>query len=122
MTACGAGGASGNTRPRAESRVGAGMGVYLVTWKLNRELDRAKTEREALEAALIARLEAYEYIHDEEFESVYFIATPLPAGQINLDLHAGLEPVDKIIVTRVVEGSYCGWMPQPVWDWIEERL
>jgi hypothetical protein len=98
------------------------MGVYLVTWKLNTELNREKAEHDALQAAFIARLEEYPYIHDEEFESVYFVSTPLPAGQINADLHTGLENDDKIIVAQVMEGTYCGWLPQPVWDWIEERL
>lgn len=98
------------------------MGVYLVTWKLNTELGREKSELDALQAAFIERLEAYQYIHDEEFESVYFISTPLRAGQINADLHRGLESVDKIIVAQVLEGTYCGWLPQPVWDWIEEFL
>lgn len=98
------------------------MGVYLVTWKLNRGLGRDEGELQALQAALTARIEAYPYIHDEAFESVYFIATPLPAGQVNLDLHAGLDPEDKLVVAGIVEGAYCGWLPQPVWDWIEERL
>lgn len=98
------------------------MGVYLVTWKLNAELEREAAEIEALEAALAGRVEAYDYIHDEGFERVYFISTPLSAGQINLDLHQGLEPDDKLIVARVLEEAYCGWMPQPLWDWIEERL
>lgn len=94
------------------------MGVYLVTWKLNKE----KANYDAALAGLIARLEEYEYIHDEEFERVYFVSTPLSAGQINADLHTGLEPDDKIIVAQVMEGTYCGWLPQVMWDWIEERL
>jgi hypothetical protein len=94
------------------------MGVYLVTWKLSPE----KPDRDAALAGFIARVEAYPYIHDEEFESVYFVASDLPAGQINADLHRGLEPDDKIIVAQVTEGSYCGWLHQPMWDWIEERL
>lgn len=94
------------------------MGVYLVTWKLKPE----KADHDEALAGLIARLEEYQYIHDEEFESVYFISTPLKAGQINADLHTGLEHDDKIIVAQVLEGTYCGWLPQPVWDWIEERL
>ena len=98
------------------------MGVYLVTWKLNTELDREKAELEAIEAAFVARLEAYQYIHDEEFESVYFVSTPLSAGQISADLHQGLANDDKIIVAQVLEGTYCGWLPKPLWDWIEERL
>ena len=98
------------------------MGVYLVTWKLNPELGRDEAGLEALQAGFIARVEAYEYIHDEDFESVYFISTPLPAGQINADLHTGLDPDDKIIVAQVMEGGYCGWLPRPMWDWIEERL
>jgi hypothetical protein len=98
------------------------MGVYLVTWKLNPGLDRNEAELEALQVALTARLEAYPFIHDEEFESVYFVSTPLPAGQVSADLHGGLEPDDKIIVAQVLEGTYCGWLPQPMWDWIEQRL
>jgi hypothetical protein len=98
------------------------MGVYLVTWKLNMDLGRETSETDALQAALAARLEAYDYVHDEGFESVYFVSTPLSAGQINADIHGGLDPDDKIIVARVLEGAYCGWLPQPVWDWIEERL
>ncbi|HET9640003.1 MAG TPA: hypothetical protein VFP12_12435 [Allosphingosinicella sp.] len=94
------------------------MGVYLVTWKL--KPDRPD-HAEAL-AGFIARLEEYQYVHDEEFESVYFVSTPLSAGQINADLHTGLANDDKIIVAQVMEGSYCGWLPQPMWDWIEERL
>ncbi|HEX9964148.1 MAG TPA: hypothetical protein VGB04_04115 [Allosphingosinicella sp.] len=98
------------------------MGVYLVTWKLNPELEREEAEVEALQAGLIERIEAYPYIHDEDFEFVYFISTPLRAGQVNIDLHQGLDPDDKIVVAQVMEGSYCGWLPQPVWDWVEERL
>ena len=98
------------------------MGVYLVTWKLSSELGRERSKIEALEAALMERLEAYQYIHDEDFERVYFVSSPLSAGQVNADLHTGLEPGDKIIVAQVTEGSYCGWLHQPMWDWIEERL
>jgi hypothetical protein len=98
------------------------MGVYLVTWRLSRELEREEAALGALEAGLVGRIEAYEYVHDEDFPSVYFVATPRRAGEINLDLHQGLDPDDKIVVAQVMEGSYCGWLPQPVWDWIEERL
>ncbi|HYW17067.1 MAG TPA: hypothetical protein VE891_13060 [Allosphingosinicella sp.] len=94
------------------------MGVYLVTWKLNPE--RANHD-EAL-AGFIERLEAYQYIHDEDFETVYFISSPLTAGQINVDLHSGLEPDDKVIIAPLTAHAYCGWLPQVMWDWIEERL
>ena len=98
------------------------MGVYLVTWKLNSQLERETLELESLGSALIARIEAYDYAHDVEFESVYFVSTPLPAGRISADLHVGLDPDDKIIVAQVLEGTYCGWLPKAMWDWIEERL
>jgi hypothetical protein len=98
------------------------VGVYLVTWKLNPALEREKAELEALQAGLTARLEAYEFIHDEEFESVYFVSAPLSPGQVSADLHGWLDRDDKIIVAQVLEGTYCGWLPQPMWDWIEERL
>jgi hypothetical protein len=94
------------------------LGVYLVTWKLKTE----RADYEAVRDAFVERLHKYWYIHDEEFESVYFIETPLPAGQVNADLHQGLDPDDKIVVAQVLDGTYCGWLPQPVWDWIEERL
>lgn len=94
------------------------MGVYLVTWKLNP--DRAG--HEAALAGFIERLEKYDYIHDEDFESVYFIATPLTAGQLNVDLHQGLEPDDKVVIAQLTAHAYCGWLAQVMWDWIEERL
>jgi hypothetical protein len=94
------------------------MGVYLVTWQLNPE----KPDHDEASAALVARLEEYQYITVEEFERVYFVSTPLAAGQINADLHKWLESGDMIVVAQVMEGSYCGYMPQQVWDWIEERL
>ena len=94
------------------------MGVYLVTWKLNPD----RPDHDEALAAFMARLEEYQYIHVEEFERVYFVSTPLAAEQINAELHRGLESDDMIIVAQVLEGTYCGWMPQPVWDWIEERL
>ena len=94
------------------------MGVYLITWKLNPE----KPDHDEAMAALVERVEEYQYIHVEEFERVYFISTPLKAGQVNADLHRGLESDDMIIVAQVLEGSYCGWLPQAMWDWVEERL
>jgi hypothetical protein len=94
------------------------MGVYLVTWKMNPE----KADYEAALAGFIAHLEEYQYIHDEEFEWVYFVSSPLSAGQVSADLHTKLEDHDKLIVAQVLEGTYCGFMHQPVWDWIEERL
>ncbi|MEA3009660.1 MAG: hypothetical protein QOJ91_1352 [Sphingomonadales bacterium] len=98
------------------------MGVYLVTWKLSAQLEREEGAIEALEAALTARLEAYDFLHHEDFERVYFVATPLSAGQLNGDLHAGLEPDDMVIIARLTAHAYCGWLPQVMWDWIEERL
>jgi hypothetical protein len=94
------------------------MGVYLVTWKLNPE----KANHEEALARFIERLEAYDYITDEDFERLYFISTERTAGQVNSDLHAGLEPDDKIVVAHLVAHTYCGWLPQVMWDWIEERL
>lgn len=94
------------------------MGVHLVTWKLSEE----REDHDAVLAAFVERLEAYDYIHDEDFERVYFIATERTAGQVNEDLHAGLRPDDKVIVAHLAAHDYCGWMPQVMWDWIEERL
>jgi len=94
------------------------MGVYLVTWNLNRE----NANHDVTRAAFIERLEEYDYVHDEDLESVYFVSTPLSAGQVSTDLHTKLDTHDKVIVAQVMEGTYCGWMPQPLWDWIEERL
>ena len=94
------------------------MGAYLVTWKLKTERD----DYDEVLAAFVERLEAHDYIHVEDFERVYFVSTPLTSGQLNADLHRGLEPDDLIVVARLTEHAYCGWMPQPVWDWVEERL
>ncbi len=94
------------------------MGVYLVTFKLKEE----RADYEAVLAAFVERLEAYQYIHDEDFGSVYFVATPRSAGQVSADLHQGLDPDDKIIVAQMMEETYCGWLPKVMWAWVEERL
>lgn len=94
------------------------MGVYLVTFKLKEE----RADYDSVLAAFTARLEAYQYIHDEDFGSVYLISTPLAAGQINADLHRGLDHDDRIIVAQVLEGTYCGWLPKVMWAWVEERV
>ncbi len=94
------------------------MGVYLVTWKLNTE----RPDHDSALAAFMERLEAYQYVTVEEFERLYFISTPRAAGEVNADLHRGLESDDMIVVAQVLEGTYCGWLPQGLWDWIEERL
>lgn len=94
------------------------MGVYLVTWRLSGE----RAGSEAARAALAERLEAYDHVHYEGFESAYFVSTPERAGEINAGLRTVLDPHDLTIVAQVTEGGYCGRLPQPVWDWIEERL
>lgn len=94
------------------------MNVHLVVWVMNEE----KPNYDAAWAAFVAHLDRYESVGDPDLESIRFVATPLSAGQVSADLHTKLDSGDKLIVAQVMDGTYCGWMPQEVWDWVEERL
>jgi hypothetical protein len=53
---------------------------------------------------------------------VRFVSTEMSAGQVSADLHSRLGPGDKLIVARVMEGTYCGWLNPKVWEWTEARV
>lgn len=94
------------------------MNVHLVVWAMNE--DRADYEGDW--AAFVAHLERYEGVGDPDLESIRFVTTELSAGQVSADLHTKLGFGDKLIVARVEEGSYCGWLDPAVWAWTEARV
>jgi hypothetical protein len=85
-------------------------------------LDHAQPDYDAAWAAFVAHLGRYEGIGDPDLESIRFVATELSAGEVSADLHAKLGPGDKLVVARVMEGTYCGWLSPEVWAWTEARV
>lgn len=94
------------------------MNVHLVVWVLSEE----RPDYDEAWAAFVAHLDRYESVGDPELDSVRFVSTPLSAGEVTADLRTRLGPRDKLIVARVSEGSYCGWLHKDVWDWTEARV
>ncbi|HYI39682.1 MAG TPA: hypothetical protein VE053_05110 [Allosphingosinicella sp.] len=94
------------------------MNVHLVVWVMVED----KPDYGSAWAAFVAHLDRYESVGDPDLESIRFVATDLSAGQVSADLHAKLGPGDKLIVAQVMEGTYCGWLSQDVWNWTEARV
>jgi hypothetical protein len=94
------------------------MAVYLVTWDLNKEKPNYAEARKQF----IAHLERYENKKDAGLDSVRFVSANLSAEQLSEDLRKKLDDNDRIIVTKLMSGSYYGWLSQDVWDWINARL
>jgi hypothetical protein len=94
------------------------MAVYLVTWDLNKEKPNYAEARKQF----IAHLERYENTKDSRLDSVRFVSTNLSAEQLSDDLRKKLDNNDQIVVTKLVSGSYNGWLQKDVWTWISARL
>lgn len=94
------------------------MAVYLVTWDLNKEKSNYARAREEF----LKHLDRHENTKDPGLDSVRFISTSWTANQISDDLRTKLDDNDKIIVTKMVNGTHQGWLSKSVWDWINARL
>jgi hypothetical protein len=94
------------------------MAVYLVTWDLNNEKPNYAEARKQF----IAHLERYENTKDSGLDSVRFISTSWTAEQVSNDLHIKMDNNDSLFVTKLVSGSYSGWLNKDVWPWIRARL
>jgi hypothetical protein len=81
-----------------------------------------KPDYDASFAAFVEHLDSYESVGDPQLDAVRFVSTPLSAGQVSADLHAKMDAGDILIVAQVMEGTYCGWLDQKVWDWTEARV
>ncbi|MBB3890471.1 hypothetical protein GGQ61_001188 [Phenylobacterium haematophilum] len=94
------------------------MSVYLATWDLNKE----KPEYAAARKRFIDRLNQYETIRDPGLDSVRYISTQLTAEQLSTDLRKYTDANDRIVVSKMVNGDFHGWLKEEVWAWIEARL
>lgn len=94
------------------------MGVYLLTWDIN----RAKPNYSAARQKLIDHLNRYDHIKDGGLDSVWFISTQKTADALEADIRAQLDANDRVMVTKLVSGQHQGWLSQDVWDWINARL
>ena len=94
------------------------MAVYLVSWDLNKEKANYAQAREML----LTRIYEYDHIKDSGLDSVYFVSTTWSADQIYDDLRKSLDDNDRVIVTKLVQGSHQGWLSKNVWEWINARF
>lgn len=94
------------------------MGVYLVTWDINKARQNYAQARQAL----ITHLERYDHIKDQGLDSVWFISGDSTADQIDADVRTKLDNNDRLVVTRLVSGQHQGWLDPSVWKWINARL
>lgn len=94
------------------------MGVYLITWDLN----KAKPNYAQARQALITHLERYEHIKDPGLDSVWLLSSNWSAAQIDADVRTKMDTDDRVIVTRLVNGQHEGWLSQNVWSWINARI
>jgi len=93
------------------------MGVYLVTWDIN----KARANYAQARQNLIDHLSRYDHKKDPGLDSVWFLSSNSTADQINADILTKLDNNDRLIVTKLVNGQRQGWLAQDVWDWINAR-
>jgi hypothetical protein len=94
------------------------MGIFLVTWDLNKQ----RTNYDAARQALIAHLERYNHIKDQGLDSVWFLDSSSNADAVCADIRTRLNDNDRVMVTQITFGQHQGWLDQAVWDWINARL
>ena len=95
------------------------MGVYLVTWDLNRE----KPNYAAARKAFIALLDKFDSHTDTGLDSVRFVSTSWGASQIKDYLRNAQDDNDTLFVVRIRAGASerSGWLNKTTWAWIKER-
>lgn len=95
------------------------MPVYLVTWNLNKEgaaYDKARQR-------FVGRLGGYQNAYDgKRLDTVCFISTPRPVDDIYNDLGQALDQNDRLVITRIEQGSFLGWLSADMAGWINARL
>lgn len=94
------------------------MGVFVVTWNLNRERSNYASAR----AEFIKHLERYPNIADPGLESVRWIESNSSAELVCNDLRTKLDANDRIFISKLNGGGHQGWLKETVWTWINARL
>lgn len=93
------------------------MAVYVVTWNLNREANY-----DAKRTAFLKQLERHDNLSDSGLETVRWVSTSLSADALTDDLKQRLDNNDRLFVSRLVKGSYQGFLSKTSWSWIDQRL
>ncbi|MGY3034284.1 hypothetical protein ACVIIV_003454 [Bradyrhizobium sp. USDA 4354] len=94
------------------------MGVYLVTWDLNKHKPNYAQARQNL----IDHMSRYPHIKDEGLDSVWFIQSASTADTLDSEIRRYMDNNDRLMVTKLVNGQHQGWLSQKVWDWINARI
>lgn len=93
------------------------MGVFVVTWNINKERSNYAASR----AEFLKHLERYPNVADPGLESVRWIESNASAQDISADLRKKLDDNDRIFVSKLSRGAYAGWLNKKVWEWIDSR-
>ncbi|WP_247412263.1 hypothetical protein [Bradyrhizobium sp. 23] len=97
---------------------GLSMGVYLVTWDLNKQKSNYSQARQNL----IDHMSRYPHVKDQGLDSVWFIQSASTADTLDSDIRQHMDTDDRLMVTKLVNGQHQGWLSQNTWDWINPRL
>lgn len=94
------------------------MAVFVVTWNINKERSSYALARQQF----LSSFEKYETIYDSALETVRWVSTNITAQQLETDLQRTLDQNDRIFVSQVFGGTYYGWLPNEIWNWIQARI
>lgn len=88
--------------------------VYLVTYDLNKPGKDYSN--------LYAALRQYQYIRDNNLDSVWFVSTSWTVSEIYEHLRHHMDTSDRIVITQMRTGEHQGWMHKDIWAWINARV
>lgn len=94
------------------------MGVFVVTWNLNKERSNYAHARNEF----IKHLERYPNIGEAGLESVRWIESSASANSVSEDLRLKMDKNDRLFVSKLVAASHAGWLNESTWAWISGRL
>lgn len=94
------------------------MAVYMVFWKIA----EGRRSHDSAQRNFLDHLERYDHVQDKEWGSVRWISTSGTADQLHSDLFKKLNSGDRLFITKLVTGSYQGWVNSQVSKWIDSRL
>jgi hypothetical protein len=88
--------------------------IHLITYDLNKAKDYTTLYR-----AIGSLGEA---VRDPDLDSVWFLYTNLSAQQVSDHLLNYIDKDDRIIVTKLRQTEYGGWMMNTLWPWLQARV
>lgn len=94
------------------------MGVFVVTWNLNKERANYAHAR----AEFIKHLDRYTNVGEGGLETVRWVQSNATAQQISDDLRTKLDDNDRIFVSKLAAGTHAGWLNKTTWDWITPKV